>query len=195
METNYSKSFDAHYCSSKKIGQLVVHRSHADTPLRFLPVRWIKFDALGLDLWMISWFHLSFWRGRTSKTSSPQVCKARSKAKRCHQHVFATVSNNYLHPPTCLARRTVTSFLGTCYTYLEEEIARTVQTLNVSCIKKRWAQITTAHLVQEFIYAQNAVEMVIVENLFLIIYAQVRPRVSYVSLKQHPVIFVPFLED
>ena len=65
-----------------------------------------------------------------------------SEAKRCHQHVFATVSNNYLHPPTCLARRTVTSFLGTCYTYLEEEIARTVQTLNVSCIKKRWAQST-----------------------------------------------------
>ena len=60
-----------------------------------------------------------------------------SEAKRCHEHVFATVSNNYLHPPTCLARRTVTSFLGTCYTYLEEEIARTVQTLNVSCIKKR----------------------------------------------------------
>ena len=65
-----------------------------------------------------------------------------SEAKRCHQHVFATVSNNYLHPPTCLARRTVTSFLGTCYTYLAEEIARTVQTLNVSCIKKRWAQST-----------------------------------------------------
>ena len=57
--------------------------------------------------------------------------------KRRHITVFTTVSKNYLHPPTCLATRSVTSFLGTCYTYLEEEIARTVQTLNVSCIKKR----------------------------------------------------------
>ena len=57
-------------------------------------------------------------------------------------------------------------------------------------------EVSSEHnLVLEFIYARNALELVIVKNLFLIIYAQVRPRVSYISLKQHPDIFLPFLED
>ena len=111
-----------------------------------------------------------FLEGQTSKTSSPVVCKARRKAKRCHQHVFTIVSKNYLHPPTCLARRTVTSFLGTCYTYIsgggDSEDCPNIERL------LHQKEVSSEHnLVLEFIKARNALELVIVKNLFLIIYA------------------------